>query len=90
MRKDNIKNASIDVFLDTPETLGIFLRAARREAGLTQAEAAGLCNVGTRFLNEIEHGKSTAALGKVMQVLRGYGIRLHGTRRSGSLPVKES
>ena len=40
--------------------------------------------------NEIEYGKSTAALGKVMQVLRGYGIRLQGTRRSGSLPVKDS
>jgi HTH-type transcriptional regulator/antitoxin HipB len=90
MRNDSIKNIAIEVVLDTPETLGIFLRAARREAGLTQAEAAGLCNVGTRFLNEIEHGKSTAALGKVMQVLRGYGIRLQGTRRYGSLPVKDS
>ena len=90
MRKDNNNNPSTNVLLDTPESLGVFLRAARREAGLTQAEAAGLCNVGTRFLNEIEHGKSTAALGKVMQVLRGYGIRLQGTRRSGSLPVKDS
>jgi transcriptional regulator with XRE-family HTH domain len=90
MRKDNINNPSTNVTIDTPEALGAFLRATRREAGLTQEEAAGLCNVGTRFLNEIEHGKSTAALGKVMQVLRGYGIRLHGTRRSGSLPVKES
>ena len=90
MRKDNINNLSSSVILDTPESLGVLLRAARREAGLTQAEAAGLCNVGTRFLNEIEHGKSTAALGKVMQVLRGYGIRLQGIRRAGSLPVKES
>ena len=90
MRKDNINNLSSSVILDTPESLGVLLRAARREAGLTQAEAAGLCNVGTRFLNEIEHGKSTAALGKVMQVLRGYGIRLQGIRRSSSLPVKDS
>jgi HTH-type transcriptional regulator/antitoxin HipB len=90
MRKDSIKNTSTEVILDTPEALGTFLRVARRAAGLTQAEAAGLCNVGTRFLNEIEHGKSTAALGKVMQVLRGYGIRLHGTWRCGSVSVKES
>lgn len=90
MRKDNINNLSTYVVLDTPEKLGAFLRAARRQAGLTQAEAAGLCNVGTRFLNEIEHGKSTAALGKVLQALRGYGIRLQGTRRSGSLLAKDS
>ena len=80
MRKDAIKNSLVDVLLDTPETLGRFLREARRAAGLTQVEAAGLCNVGTRFLNEIEHGKSTAALGKVMQVLRGYGVRLRAGR----------
>ena len=50
MRKDSINNSITNVVFDTPETLGVFLRAARREAGLTQAEAAGLCNVGTRFL----------------------------------------
>ncbi len=83
MRKVNKKNAPSDAFLATPDDLGGFLRAVRQETGLTQSEAAGLCNVGVRFVNELENGKSTAALGKVMQVLRGYGIRVHAVRRSG-------
>ena len=82
MRKVNKKNAPLSAITENPEALGRFLREVRQEAGLTQSEAAGLCNVGTRFVNEIEHGKSTAALGKVMQVLRGYGIRWHAIRRS--------
>ena len=81
MRKNNRENAPLEAAVETPELLGAFLRSVRREAGLTQNEAAGLCNVGTRFLNELENGKTTAALGKVMQVLRGYGIRLQAVRR---------
>lgn len=83
MRKIDMKNAISEAYLGTPEEVGRFLRAVRRATGLTQIEAAGLCNVGVRFVNELEHGKSTAALGKVMQVLRGYGIRLHALRRRG-------
>jgi HTH-type transcriptional regulator/antitoxin HipB len=82
MRKINMKNSPQEAFLETPEALGRFLRDMRRAAGLTQTEAAGLCNVGTRFLNELEHGKATAALGKAMQVMRGYGVRLQVVRRS--------
>ena len=82
MRKVDRKKASSEAFVETPEALGRFLREMRQETGLTQSEAAGLCNVGIRFVNELEHGKSTAALGKVMQVLRGYGVRLHAFRRS--------
>jgi HTH-type transcriptional regulator / antitoxin HipB len=81
MRKVNRKNVPLETILGTPEVLGYFLKGVRREAGFTQAEAAGLCNVGTRFLNELEHGKTTAALGKVMQVFTGYGIALHAIRR---------
>ncbi len=82
MRLFNMKNAPTEAALLTPEDLGRFLREVRQEAGLTQSDAAGLCNVGVRFVNELEHGKSTAALGKVMQVMRGYGIRLHAVRRA--------
>jgi transcriptional regulator with XRE-family HTH domain len=81
MRKINKKNAPLEAFLVDPESLGVYLRQVRLEAGLTQSEAAGLCNVGTRFLNELENGKTTAALGKVMHVLKGYGIQFHAIRR---------
>ena len=44
--------------------------------GLTQLDAAGLCGVGERFLSELERGKQSAELGKVLQVLRRLGLRL--------------
>ncbi len=40
----------------------------RKESGLTQRDAAGLCNVSLPFLNQVEQGKSTAQIGKVLDV----------------------
>ncbi|MFZ9735302.1 MAG: helix-turn-helix domain-containing protein [Burkholderiaceae bacterium] len=40
--------------------LGEILRAIRKESGLTQRDAAALCNVSLPFLNELEQGKPTA------------------------------
>ncbi|MBI4604307.1 MAG: helix-turn-helix transcriptional regulator [Planctomycetes bacterium] len=61
--------------------LGAFLRSLRRASGLTQAEAAGLCNVGRRFLIELEQGKVTASLGKALEVFRGFGLIWSLSRR---------
>ncbi len=81
MRIHDKNNSPPFTLISHPEALGRFLRDVRKKAGLTQIEAAGLCNVGVRFLNELEHGKVTTALGKVLQVLQGYGIHLYAFRR---------
>lgn len=59
-----------------PESMGVALRAHRKSMGLTQLDAAGLCGVGERFLSELERGKATAELGKVLLVLNRLGLRL--------------
>lgn len=59
-----------------PSELGRLLRGRRREIGMTQAEASALSGVGIRFLSELENGKPTAELGKVMQVLARLGLVL--------------
>ncbi|MBI3296732.1 MAG: helix-turn-helix transcriptional regulator [Elusimicrobia bacterium] len=56
------------------EDIGRIVRQARKDAGLKQAQAAALCGVGTRFLSELENGKPTLHLGKVMKVLHGFGL----------------
>ena len=56
--------------------LGKAIRRRRKSMGLTQLDAAGLCGVGERFLSELERGKPTAELGKVLQVLDRLGLRL--------------
>ena len=53
---------------------GMVIRQTRKKAGLSQKEAASMCNVGTRFLSDLENGKPSIHLGKTMQVLRAFGF----------------
>ncbi len=66
----------------TPVDIGALVRNKRKQDKLTQAETSALCNVGTRFLSELENGKSTLELGKVLQVLSCLGLELSISRRS--------
>jgi y4mF family transcriptional regulator len=59
-----------------PVSLGRLVRDARRALGLTQPDLALSAGVGVRFLVDIEKGKSTAQIGKVMQVLAALGIEI--------------
>ena len=70
------KNIPIGNISSTKE-LGSAIRARRKAAGLTQSDAAALCGVGTRFLGELERGKDTAQIGKVIRILQGLGLALH-------------
>lgn len=60
----------------TPEDLGRCIRARRKEQGATQAEFASLCGVGVRFISDLENGKPTVELGKVLQVLKCLGLEV--------------
>ena len=54
--------------------LGREIRNARRALGVTQPILALSAGVGVRFIVELENGKSTAQIGKIMQVLATLGI----------------
>lgn len=56
--------------------LGEVLRRVRKESGLTQRDAAALCNVSVPFLNGLEQGKTTAQIGKVLSVCHRFGIEV--------------
>mgnify|MGYP001940325213 CR=1 FL=1 len=58
------------------QALGNFVRAQRKEWRLTQLEVAELADVSDRFLRELEHGKPTAEIGKVIEVLAVLGFDL--------------
>ena len=57
----------------TPAHIGRIVRASRRSQGLRQDQLAGAAGVGVRFLSELEGGKTTVQLGKVLAVLRALG-----------------
>lgn len=64
------------MLINDSKQLGKAIRDQRKSVGLTQLDAAGLCGVGERFLSELERGKPTAELGKVLQVITRLGLRL--------------
>jgi HTH-type transcriptional regulator / antitoxin HipB len=59
------------------QRLGAAVRARRRALRLKQAELASLAGVGLAFLYELEHGKSTLRIDKVLAVLTVLGLELH-------------
>jgi len=54
--------------------LGALVRKRRLEQRVRQTDAAALIGVGPRFLSELERGKETVQLGKVLQVLDRLGL----------------
>lgn len=64
------------VSITSATDIGAILRLLRKETGLTQRDMAALCNVSLPFLNQVEQGKSTAQIGKVLEVCRRHGIEV--------------
>ena len=62
--------------------LGKAIRQKRKQVGVTQRELAMTCGTGERFIVDLEHGKATCQLGKVLQVMQALGINLRMEERS--------
>ena len=60
--------------IDSAEDIGKLVRAHRKAQTSTQAEFASLCGVGVRFISDLENGKPTMELGKVLHVLQCLGL----------------
>lgn len=53
--------------------IGALVRSARKEQNLRQDQLAGVSGVGVRFIVDLEAGKPTAQVGKVLHVLQMLG-----------------
>ena len=56
--------------------LAIYVKAKRKEFGLTQEDLSLKSGVGLRFVRELEQGKATLRMDKVNQVLCLFGAEL--------------
>jgi len=72
------------------ERLGAAVRARRRALGLDQAEVAALAGVGLAFLYELEHGKATVRIDKLLDVLSVLGLELSLVEGKRGLHVPDS
>jgi y4mF family transcriptional regulator len=56
--------------------LGRAIRARRKQLKVTQKNLALTCGTGLRFIIELEKGKPTCQVGKVLQVLQALGLHV--------------
>jgi transcriptional regulator with XRE-family HTH domain len=64
------------VTITTPAELGLVVRAARRAQGLRLDDAAAFAGVGPVFAGDVEHGKETVQLGRVLKLLAQLGLEV--------------
>lgn len=62
--------------LTSAAEIGTLIRQVRKDQGLTQAELAGACGVGVRFIIDLEKGKPSCELDKALKVVRRLGLKL--------------
>ncbi|MGA0608400.1 helix-turn-helix transcriptional regulator [Phenylobacterium sp. VNQ135] len=62
--------------MSSPTDIGNAVREARRALGLRQPELAAAAGVGLRFIVDLEGGKNTVQLDRVLAVLHVLGLDL--------------
>ncbi|MEM1178683.1 MAG: type II toxin-antitoxin system Y4mF family antitoxin [Acidobacteriota bacterium] len=70
--------------LNTVKELGQLIRAQRKAIGLTQSDLADASGVSLRFISELERGRASAGVGRVLHVLQmlGLGVQIDGVEDS--------
>ena len=70
---DNMKNNKEHL---PTVTLGQAIETERKQRRLTQTQLAELSNTSINFVSQIERGKKTAQIGKVIDILQILGLQL--------------
>ena len=58
-------------------TIGLAIETERKKRHLTQTQLAELSNSSINFISQVESGKTTAQIGKVLDVLNVLGLQLN-------------
>ena len=63
----------------TPKQIGELVKSVRKQMGATQKDLAMTSGTGLRFIIELEQGKPTSQIGKVLTVLNTLGVTMNFT-----------
>lgn len=63
--------------LESIVAIGNLIRKTRKEQRISQATLAGLSSVGTRYISDLENGKETIQIQKLLNVLNALGLGLY-------------
>ena len=74
MTNSNITTTKLSKY--TSKEIGKIIKDARKKIGVTQRSVALTSGTGLRFIIELEQGKPTCQLEKVLTVLRTLGLKI--------------
>ena len=63
----------------SPKQIGELVKSVRKQMGATQKDLAMTSGTGLRFIIELEQGKPTSQIGKVLTVLNTLGVIMNFT-----------
>ena len=64
------------MIISNTKELGELIKTVRKAQGMTQSELAGASGTGVRFIVDLEKGKPTSEVEKVLLVVSMLGIKL--------------
>jgi HTH-type transcriptional regulator/antitoxin HipB len=70
------KNLAQRKLESSPKLLGEIIRQERKRRNLTQTMLGDLSGTSINFISQVESGKTTAQIGKVLRVLQILGVQL--------------
>lgn len=63
--------------LKTTTEIGSIIKKERKAQAISQEELAGLAGTGVRFISDLENGKQTIQLDKLLKVIEALGLGLY-------------
>jgi len=66
------------ISIDTVAALGLLLKATRMAQRMTRDEISLATGLSPAFISNVEAGKETAQIGKVLNLMRELGIQITG------------
>ena len=63
--------------LVSTKDIGLLIKTTRKAQGVTQGQLAGVANTGIRFISDLENGKPTIQVNKLLNVLSALGLGMY-------------
>ena len=63
--------------LVSTKDIGLLIKTTRKAQGVTQEQLPGLANTGIRFISDLENGKPTIQVNKLLNVLSALGLGMY-------------
>ena len=65
--------------------IGLLVKHKRKQLNITQPQLAALSGTGVRFVSDLENGKPTMQIGKILEIIHVLGLDVYISERGESL-----